>query len=43
MEIDNVVFQGLDNVGKRRVFKVESFGFLFRKIIKYPKMNNLVS
>ena len=38
MEINNAIFQVLENFGKKRVFKLamESFGFLHEKMLKYP-------
>jgi len=43
MEIENAIFQDLESFGKEKIFKVavESFGFLFGEIIKYPKMDRL--
>ena len=34
MEIDDAIFQDLESFGEESVF-----GFLFRKILKYPKIN----
>ena len=40
MEIDSVIFQVLESFGKERLsnWLWKSFGFLFWKILKYPKM-----
>ena len=41
MEIQNDIFQDLQSFGKRKFSKCpwKSFGFLFGKIQKYPKMD----
>ena len=40
-EFDNAFFQDLESIGKRKFFKMamESFGFLFGKILKYPNID----
>ena len=41
MEIDIATFQGLESVGKEKFSKWlwKCFGFMFGKIVKYPKMD----